>query len=365
MTETKENIIPRRIPNLGSVRNMYQNGIYRINTDNDFIKYAAGKTLEELANDVQKVYETEKTDFKHDIEIAKNRLTTRVERGKAIVQPNLTEEWISFATQYSSNSIPFNYEIESVLKYLVMFNEGVYSDDEIATMFAEEFSNLNNPSNLFILSNVAKFSSRMITFYYQVLHKVYEKEMIQRNIIYQEQLDDLTSRGISTEKAIPLLGVKIAKIIENGSEIADVMVFPNGNIEGVDREENWIFMRECPTKDNGKYIILYKVNREGTLRHIINKDNKTLIVNENGTYKTLTKKEISIEPMNDLTIKAINDQIEYLIACVNAIGIAHDRTHEITEEMLELCNPINNETDTLKLEEVFNEELKELKKTHE
>lgn len=364
MTEIKESIIPRRIPNIASVRNMYKDN-YRINTDNDFIKYVSGKTLEELANEVQVQYETENTDFKHDIEIAKDRLTTRILRGQSVVRPDLAEEWVSFATQYSSNSIPLNYEIESVLKYLAMFNEGVYSDDEITSMFAEEFSNLDNPSNLFILINVAKFSSRMITFYHQVLNKINEEQSKQKIAVHQEQFADLISRGISEKDAAPLIGVRIAKLIENGQEMAEVMIFPNGNIEGVDREENWIFMRECPTKSNDIYTVLYKANREGTLRHIIDKDNKTLIVNENGTYKNLTKKEISIEPCNNLTIQVINDQIEYLIACVNAIGIPHDKVHEITNEMIELCNPINDETDTLKVEEVFNEELKELKKTHE
>ncbi len=364
MTEVKENIIPRRIPNIKSVRNMYKD-IYRINTDNDFIEYVTGKTLEDLANEVQKDYEKEDSNFKHDIEIAKNRLMTRVERGKAIVRPDLAEEWVSFATQYSSTTIPFNYEIESVLKYLVMFKEGVYSDEEITAMFAEEFSNLDNPSNLFILINVAKFTSRMITFYHQVLNKINEEKSKQKNAIHQEQFADLVSRGISERDAAPLIGVRIAKIIENGHEIADVMQFLNGNIEGIDQEENWIFMRECPTKDNGNYIVLYKVNRDETLRYIINKDNMTFVVNKDGTYKTTTTKKISIEPMNNLTIKTTNDQIEYLIACVNAIGIPHDRIHEIIEEMIELCNPINNETDTLKVEEVFNEELKQLKKTHE
>lgn len=365
MTETKGNIIPRRTPYFGALRNINQNGIYRINTDNDFIKYISGKSLEELADDVKKSYEIERTDFKHDIEIAKNRLTTRVSRGKTIVRPDLSEEWVSFATQYSSNSIPFNYEIESVLKYLVMFNEGIYSDDQITEMFAREFSDLENPCNLFILFNVAKFSSRFITFYYQVLNLINGEKQKQKNAIYKEQLDDLISRGISEEYATPLIGTSVAKLMEDGHELADIMIFPNGNIEGVDGEENWVFMRECETKDNGKYTILYKVNREETLRYIIDKDNKVLVVNENGTYKTITTKKISIEPCSDLSIKATNDQIEYLLACINAIGVSHDRTQEITEEMLELCNPLNKETDTLKVEEVFNEELKELKKAHE
>ncbi len=365
MTEVKEKIIPRRIPNLESVRNIYHNGIYRINTDNNFIEYMTGKTLEELANDVQKSYETENTDFKHDIEISQNRLATRVERGKAIVRPDLEEEWVNFATQYSSGAIPFSYEIESILKYLVMFNKGDYSDDKITTMFAEEFSNLDNPSNLFILINVAKFSNRMITFYYQVLNKINEMKSKQKIAIHQEQFNDFKKRGISERDAAPLVGTRTAKIIENGHEIAEVMIFLNGNIEGIDQEDNWIFMRECPTKENGNYIILYKVNREETLRYIIDKDNMTLVVNENGTYKTTTTKKISIEPCSNLSIKVTNDQIEYIIACINAIGISHDRTHEIAEEMIELCNPINDETDTLKVEEVFNEELKKLKKTHE
>ena len=170
MAEAKEKVIPRRIPNYGSLRNINQNGIYRINSDNDFIKYISGKSLEELADDVQKDYEKESTDFKHDIEIAKNRLDIRVSRGKAIVKPDLAEEWVNFATQYSSSAIPFNYEIESVLKYLVMFNEGIYSDDQITEMFSREFSDLENPCNLFILFNVAKFSSRFITIYYQFLN---------------------------------------------------------------------------------------------------------------------------------------------------------------------------------------------------
>lgn len=365
MAEAGKKIIPRRIPNYGALRNINQNGIYRINSDDDFIKYISGKSIEELADDVQKSYEKESTDFKHDIEIAQNRLTTRVSRGKAIVKPDLTEEWVSFATQYSSNSTPFNYEIESILKYLVMFNEGIYSEDEITEMFAKEFSDLENPCNLFILFNVAKFSSRFITFYYQVLNLIHEEKQKQKNTNYQEQLDDLLSRGISNEYATPLIGVRIAKLIEDGHELADVMVFPNGNIEGVDGEENWIFMRVCETKDKEKYTVLYKANRKEILRYIIDKDNKVLVVNENGTYKTITTKKISIEPSSDLTIKTTNDQIEYLIACINAIGVSHDKTREITEEMLELCNPLNNETDTLKVEEVLNEELKELKKAHE
>lgn len=321
---------------------------------------------EELDRQIEEAYKIEETNIKHAKEIANYRLPIRISKGKLVVREELIEDWINFVNQYSIKEISYNFEIEAILKYLVMIDEGIYKISEIANKFANEFQNLNSASTIFILINIEKYSKVKVPFYSIVnetikarIHQIKDEKVL-------EITDTLVRKGIPLRDAQTLAETKIAKLYENGHEIAELMSFANGNREGVDTLGNWIFMREINTPSNRHMVVIFKVNREDTMRYIIDKDtNIALVTNELGTYKTKAAMNVETSICEDLNTPSTIEAIDIIITDIAVIGVSHDRSYEIAKEMIELVSPVNEETATLNLEEIYNQELPKLKKNYE
>lgn len=344
----------------------------RITTRNLFnnIDYSKTDALNlseiELVSLIEKAYKKEKMDIKHAKDIAEARKKVRMERGKDVITKSKVWLWQRFVSEYSNREVPFNYEIESILKYLVYLAEGIYDIGEVAGMFVEEFTDLSNPSTVFIIRNIDNYAKLTEYFYdrvNEIINRNDKKKIKEEN---KELIDSIVSKGIPFDEAEMLANVKIAKLIESGHETTDIMSFTNGNKEGVDSHGNWMFMREISTPSNRKFIVLFKVNKDETIRYIIDKStNVALITNEDGTYKDKVSIDIKLEEVLGLDVDSKTEYIENIITEIAVVGISHDKSYKIANEMMELSLSFDDEVGKLKLEEIYDEEIPNLKKNYE
>lgn len=320
----------------------------------------------ELVPLIDQAYIEEKMDLKHAKDIALSRKKVRMEKGSKVIPDSKVWLWQQFVSEYSNREIPFNYEIESILKYLVYLAEGIYDINEVASMFVKEFIDLSKPSTVFILMNINNYAKINGYFFDCVKYIVDKNNKNKVNDGNKELIDNIVNKGIPFDEAEMLSNVKIVKLIESGHETTEVMSFTNGNKEGVDSHGNWIFMREINTPSSREFIVLFKINKDETIRYIIDKGtNIALLTNENGTYKDKVSVEIKMEELDSLDVVSQTERIENIITEIAVVGVSHDDAYKIANEMMELSLSFDENSGKLKLEEIYDEEIPKLKKNYE
>ena len=302
----------------------------------------------------------------HSKEIASYRLPIRVSKGKNVIREELIEEWIEFATRYSNKTVPYNYELETILKYLVMIDEGIYNLNEIANMFIEEVREITSPEKVFIHTNIDKFAKTNISFSNLVKGIFEAKKNQTSNKSVLEVTNELIRLGISPREAEILANAKIAKLIENGHEIAELMVFDNGSKEGVDNEGNWIFIEEVTTSNNRHFQIIFKTSHGEQMRYIIDKDTDiALATNKDGSFKDKITMCVETIICDDMNAKTLIETIDNIVTEIAVIDMSHDEAYATTREIIELINPSSEDAKTLKVEDIYDQEIPRLKKTHQ
>lgn len=323
-------------------------------------------TPEELETMLDELYMKEETDAAHSQEIAAYRLPIRIEKGKKVISEGLYNEWCEFATKYSKKETPYNYELETILKYLTIINEDIYRLSEIATMFIDETMGLTLPEQTFILTNLDHFAKTSISFANLVKDIRKTRKNKNQSEDVKKAINELLKKGLSPYESQILAEAKIVKIIENGHETAELMSFPNGNKEGIDVEGNWLFIEEITTPTNRHFQIIFKTNKDNQIRYIIDKaTNIALITNKDGSYKDKTNMHIEIEPRDDFNKESLIETIDGIVADIAVIDVSHDDAYATVRELIELKKPINEDTSVLKVEEIYDQEIPKLKKTHE
>lgn len=325
-------------------------------------------TLDDLEQLIDSIYSKEENDndVEHSKKIADYRLPIRISRGKSVIKSELIDEWVSFVTKYSNKDIPYNYELETILKYLSMISEGIYNPRKIANIFIEDVREITSPEKIFILTNIERFANMSISFY-QLVNEALESRNNQiQDARVLEITNELIEKGISKSEAQVLAEAKIAKMIENGHEVAELMVFLNGSKEGIDNEGNWVFVEDVVTPSNRHFQIIFKTREGNQMRYIIDKDtNIALVTSKDGSFKDKIKMNVEIEVHDDINSKTLIEKIESIVTEIAVLDVSHDEAYETTREIIELINPSSEDVTTLKVEDIFNQEIPNLKKAHE
>lgn len=318
----------------------------------------------ELESMIEALYEVNETSINHAKEIASDRNPIRKKRGESILSEEYIWPWNNFVDDYGNRMIPFNYEIESILKYLVYLHENRYTPKQIAAIFVDELGDMQNPSNAFILTYISKFSNlTKPSFYDYVMNELNKRRTTPGNNITEKLKEALLSKGIKEEEAEILSEARIGKLYENGHETAEVLIFPNGNREGIDCHGNWIYMNELASHDN-HLAIIFKSRNDKVSRYLVNnEEKKALITNEKGTTNDKVSYTYRIELMPYKSIEDLTTQIESIITDIAILDISHDKAYELAREMQELMTA-SEDTNNLLCEDILNEGINELKKNY-
>ncbi|MCX4366118.1 MAG: hypothetical protein OSJ70_10160 [Bacilli bacterium] len=323
-------------------------------------------STEELEAAMDEIYKEEDKDATHSQEIANYRMPIRIEKGTKVVKEELSSEWQEFVTKYSSKEIPYNYALETILKYLIMLDEGIYRPFKIGNMFIDETKGLPAIERTFILTNIDKYA-KMSGSFYQLVKVIFEKQQIkEQSSDTQTLIKELTNMGVPAHEAEILSTAKIVKLIENGHEIAELMAFESGNKEGVDNYGNWVFIEEVTTKDNRHFQIIFKTNKDDQMRYIIERGtNIALVTNKDGSYKAKINMQIDFESCPNNEVKTLIEKIDNIITEISLIDVTHDEAYDTTCEIIELISPVSDNDLTLKVAEIYDQEIQQLKKAHE